>query len=49
MFVELFAFTYLFILSGLKIKKYLKINIITKLIKVVIKSLKIKKPILLLL
>ena len=40
--LELFALTYLFILNGLKVKNYLKINIFTTLIKMVIKSLKIK-------
>ena len=41
----MFAFEYLLILSGLKVKNYLKINILTAshtLIKMVIKSLKIK-------
>ena len=41
----MFAFAYLLILSRLKIKNYLKINILTvphTLIKMVIKSLKIK-------
>ena len=40
--LELFALAYLFILSGLKAKNYLKINMLMALIKMVIKSLKIK-------
>ena len=40
--LELFFFACFLILSGLKVKNYLKINIFTTLIKMVIKSLKIK-------
>ena len=44
-FIGIFVFVCLFILSALKVKNYLKINVLTvpyTLIKMVIKSLKIK-------
>ena len=41
--LEPFAFVYLLILNGLKVKNYLRINIlIIEILKMVIKSLKIK-------